>query len=1381
MIELKNGSAQLSDDDERPSHPIDHFLYSIAEDQGERGIGVILSGAGSDGTLGLKAIGDRGGLTFAQDAKSAKHDSMPRSAATTGVADHVLPPAEIAAALLQYVEYLHGLEELTSSGSRQDEIKEAVPKIAETLMAVTNHNFQHYKTNTLVPRIQRRMQVLQIGSVDEYVNHLQRHEDEATSLFRELLIGVTEFFRDPDAFESLNRMVLPKLFAGRKPDDCVRIWVAGCANGSEAFTLAILCREILDNMAAPCEVKIFATDIDERALSIAREGFYPVGIEDQVSPDRLKRFFLKRGKQYQVAKEIRDLVLFSSHNLISDPPFSRLDLVTCRNLLIYLGEHLQNMLIPLFHYALRPSGFLFLGPSENITSHVELFKPLDINYRISQRNGTAMGAVPGPKPSVSIRERLPTTMNQTDSKPDAAVDLTAIGQRIVLDEFAPRYAIIDEKGQIFNSSANIDQYLSLGGGDYQNNIVRMVDPGLRIGLRAAIAEAKKVRRRVQHENMSIRVGDKMQRMMITVQPMPRLGENEPLMMVVFHEVGLPVDLDIVEEQLESSRDADSINAQLELELETIRSDLDRSLQDMEATNEELKSSNEELILMNEVLQSANEEIRATSDTVERANADLENLLRSTQIATVFLDKDLNILSFTPAIADIYSLIPTDVGRPLERLVPLVKDMPPLPDPMQVDGGETVEDTIVANSGKSYIRRVLPYRSRSHEKQGVVVTFLDVSQLKESQELFELLIDASAQIVWMTNAEGFVTTDSPSWREFTGQAYDEWIGHGWIDAIHPDDREATMAKWNEVLKTGEVLSLEYRLRHRGGSYRWTQVCAVAQCSVDGSVRRWIGMNSDIDERKRNEDEIAATKERLQLCLEVSNVAPWHWDAETNDLVPNPILNRLFGFDEEDSPKIAEFIARIDPSARERVSTSIENAIKNGDTYDEEYQICWPNGEVRHVRGRGRARLSNDGTFADFFGVLIDISDRIVQEIDLAEREAHLRRVINNQLGLVGVIDRNGVLMEIDDRSLEIGRTRREEVIGKHFADAPWWTYDPAVAKQVRDAMERAFAGEIVRFDVSLFAHGKDGVLIDFMIAPVTDSSGKVEYLIPSGVDIVDRKRAEKEQQNISKRMRMALRAGGMAAWEWTPKESFWTPELYDLLGIDKNQKADSESFFSLVHPEDVEELKRSWQAAVDGTDEYECEFRIVRPSGEIRWTMGMGEVVRNNAGKVVRMYGINWDSTKDHLHEEALRESQQRAMQASASKSEFLANMSHEIRTPMTAILGYAELLKDLVDGDEAIQHLQTIRRNGDYLLDIINDILDLSKIEAGKFDVEYERFEPARVIEDVRSIMEVLRERRRIDVGSGIRRQATQSGPIGRETFEANSHKPGRQRDQVHN
>ncbi|MGB7324757.1 MAG: PAS domain S-box protein [Rubripirellula sp.] len=1492
LLDLRGGSLIASDDPAAEQQPtsIDHFFHTVAEDQGEHGLGVVLSGAGSDGTLGLKAISDCGGMTFAQDAKSAKYDSMPRNAATTGVADHVLPVAEIAAELLKYRDYLSKNATALKGESLVESIEQVIPDIAEQLLQATGHNFQHYKTSTLGRRIQRRMQVLKLPRVADYLAVLQNEKDETQNLFRELLIGVTAFFRDPESFERLAKVVIPKLFQNRQSDDPVRIWIPGCATGEEAYTMAMLCREHLETLDELRSVQIFASDIDERALSIARQGTYPVGISENVSEERLKKFFIKKGKRYHVRKEVREAVLFSPHNLISDPPFSRLDLISCRNLLIYLGPHLQKKLIPLFHYALRPNGFLFLGPSETISSHGELFRSVDGKHRISQRKGTAIGR----NAPLAMRTDNGGLVRPPGSSPldDDKTDVVQIMQRIILDEFAPKSVVVDENGQVICSSGETNKYLSTGEGAYQNNIVKMARRGLRIGLRAALLEAKSKRRRVTHENVSVQTHEGKQRVMLTVQPMMRLGEDTGLFIVVFHDVGLPLDLSVnppgVEDELVArgtiDRQADVMIEQLERELTTTRDDLDQTLQEMETANEELKSSNEELLSMNEELQSANEEletskeeIRIGSDAISRVNDDLENLLRSTRIATIFLDDDLTIRSYTPSATEIYGLIATDVGRPLTQIVPDVKEMPPLPKSESLSSDAPIEHTIAANNGKSYIRRVLPYQSRRGVQEGVVVTFIDVTDLKRSEEdLFDAKtrLDLSLSVAdvapwsWdmrtnepvsnptLNRVFGFPEDASPTLSEF-------------IERMGEADRDRVAAAIEHSIETGETYDMEYPIRRPNGEQRYVRARGDVRMSDSGQAKDFFGVVADVTDRKQRElelvereahlrrvidhqlgfvgvldldgtlleanatalvaagvgrddvigkkfwecywwsydEDVAARlkdafqrtmagedvrydavirvadderitvdfmirpvrdrngnithvipsgvdiserklaegavlqrEQRLQLALDSGGMGLWEWDIPSDCITWSDQMYAMFGYTpDEVDPSRAGFLKVVHPDDRPMLQNMIKSAFAGTcQSHEVEFRVIrGTDKSAVWTLSRGTIHRDADGNPLSIVSVAVDVTDRKKRETELVDREAHLRRVINNQLGLVGVIDRNGNLLEVDERSLAIAQTRREEVIGKHFADAPWWNYDSVVSQQMRDAMQRAFEGEVVRYDVSLFAHGSRGVMIDFMIAPVFDADGNVEYLIPSGVDIRDRVKIEKEQRSVTRRMRMALRAGGMAAWEWTPDKSIWTPELYTLLGIDADREASPDLFFSLVHPDDLSSMQQSWQTAIEGADSYDSEFRIIRPDGQVRWLNGLGEVVRDKAGRVVRMYGVNWDSTYDHLQSDALKESERRALEASASKSEFLANMSHEIRTPMTAILGYTDLVADMIDNSEAVSHLNTIRRNGDFLLDIINDILDLSKIEAGKLDVSEERFSPQRLVEDVRSIMEV--------------------------------------------
>jgi len=1246
LIELNNGCiGPVPCSEQRPAAPIDHLFHSIASVQGERGIGVILSGSGSDGALGLKAISDCGGLTFAQDAETARYEAMPCSAATTGVADHVLPPAEIAGELLKYISYLSGQPASSKLGDKHDAITDAIPTIAATLMAATNHNFQHYKPTTLSRRIQRRMQVLKIAGVNNYVKHLQQHEDETRALFRELLIGVTNFFRDADAFASLKEKVLSKLFGQRAPDEPVRIWVAGCANGAEAYSVAILCREVMDELKSTADVQIFATDIDERALAIARAGAYPVGIEEHVTAERLKRFFIKRGKQYQVTNEIRELVLFSAHNLITDPPFSRQNLICCRNLLIYLGPHLQNKLIPLFHYALRPEGFLFLGPSENISSHAELFQAVDAKQRISKRRSTSARTTP----SLSQRHSRFTPVETAESNSGHPVDLTAMAQRIVLDEFAPKYAVIDESGQILNSSANLEKYVHFQGGDYQNNLLKMVHSGLRIGLRFTLGEARKTSRKVQHDNLSIRLGDKIQRVMLTVQPMPQLGEDQPLFMVVFHDVGLPVEREAIDHPAtQLSDDASTLLVQMELELETTRNDLDKSLQDMEAANEELKSSNEELLSMNEELQSANEEletskeeIRTGSDAVARAHDDLENLLRSSRIATVFLDKNLNIRSFTPAIAEIYSLISTDVGRPLEKFVPAVKQMPPLPDPRSLHDDQPVEHTVVTNSGKSFIRRVLPYQSHTSSTDGIVVTFTDVTSLRQSEQQFRGTFDNAAVGIAHVALSGQWMRVNQRLCEITGYPRGELLSKTFQEISHPADLQADL-KQLKMLVEGKITtySLEKRYLRKPGGTVWVNLTVSLVHDDTGQPDYTIAVIEDIDDKVRNRDSLTQRERQLSLALDAGKMGTFRWQLEPEVLEWSDQMYTLYGVEKSGQAVTSDaFLRLLHPADREAtVKNWQQEFASDARDHTSEFRLIRPvDNQTIWVHGRGLIERDEHGKALSVTGVVIDITHRKQTEIATADREAHLRRVINNQLGLVGVIDQDGHLVEVDDRSIEIARVRREDVIGKHFADAPWWNYDPAVSQQMREAMQQAFAGDAVRFDVSLFAHGDKGVMIDFMMAPVKNEAGEVEYLIPSGVDIRDRKRSELALRQANERLDISMAAGNIAPWRWNLATGEFTGSnlFLEHFGCAPDSKPTPEELFAQIDDADRERVFQAVQKSIDENTDYFEQYRISTAPGHFRWIRAHGRAILDDAGNAVDFIGITIDETSKRIDERNL--------------------------------------------------------------------------------------------------------------------------------------------------
>lgn len=743
-------------------NPIDIFFAALAEDQNVRAIGVVLSGSGTDGTLGIKAIKEGGGLTLAQGTgrSSPRYPSMPDSAIASGLVDLVVPVEEMPAKLIDYARSLGGLDALLSANDQEAErVAAARLAVCQILRNQIGYDFSGYKAATVLRRVHRRMQVLQLGTIEDYIERLRRDANEAVLLLRDFLIGVTSFFRDRDAFEALQQIV-PRLFDGRGAADTVRVWIAGCSTGEEAYSIAILLREHMDTLPVTPTVQIFATDIDEPALTVARIGRYPAALLHDVSPERRARFFIKDGESYMPTKDVRSLCVFSAHSVIRDPPFSRIDLVSCRNLLIYFGPELQNSAIPLFHYALRPGRYLFLGMSENVGQHAELFAPVDKKHRLFQKREHSSAHVR--VPLVMKGPRFASASGVAGARTRATgPPLRAAVEARVVERFAPPHVLVNREGDVVHYSTGTGKYLEAPVGAPSRQLLAIARKGLRLELRGALHEAMETRRQVVREKVAVEVDDSLQFIQLVIEPFD-YGENGSLFLVLFADRGPPLSLEGAAAGGQRSRDGDQTVERLERELRDMRERLQSTIEEYETALEELKSSHEEMVSMNEELQSTNEEMETSREelqsvneelqtvnlelsrkveALDHASGDLRNLFESTQIATVFLDRELTIRSFTPAITAIFNLIPSDKGRPLTDIVSQI-DYPDLRNDIQAvfDGAELRERRIQRSDGTlHYLARVLPYRTAEGTLGGVIVTFVDVTNVVRGEE-FRTLAD-----------------------------------------------------------------------------------------------------------------------------------------------------------------------------------------------------------------------------------------------------------------------------------------------------------------------------------------------------------------------------------------------------------------------------------------------------------------------------------------------------------------------------------------------------------------------------------------------------------------------------------------------------------------
>jgi len=850
--------------------PIDFFFRSLAQDQRERAVCIVLSGTGSDGTQGVKSVKGEGGMVMVQNPSCAEYDGMPRNAIATGLVDYVLSPEEMPAYLIAYVAHAFGKVQpfrIEKTIINENELK----KIFVLLRSHTDHDFSQYKPSTIQRRVERRMAVQQIETVAGYVKYIQQTPEEVEALFRDILIGVTNFFRDPDAFEALEKTVIPKLFAERPAGATIRIWSAGCSTGEEAYSLAILLQERSEALKQSYKIQVFATDIDSGAIAAARTGLYPASIASDMSPERFARFFAIEtdGSAYRIHKGIRDMLVFSEQDLIRDPPFSKLDLISCRNLLIYMGTTLQKKLVPLFHYALNPGGFLYLGNSETVGEFGDLFTTLDRKLKLYQRRED----LHGPGRATVGHFHLPAKTTSA-APPRASGQMADYGKRTpremteqaLLQQLDVAAALVNGQGDILYIHGRTGMYLEPSPGDAGiNNIFKMAREGLERDLTTALHKTVANQKIVRCPGVRVKSNGDFVTVNLTVSPVA-LGaaaiKETPLYLVVLDRAP-----SLKDEQAKKSADlgsnaaADSSDASTEFvtrpnaeeriavlmqklkakeeylqaaneELETSNEELRSSNEEMQSVNEELQSTNEELETSKEELQSVNEELATVNAELQtkvsdlsRVNNDMNNLLAGTDIGTVFVDHQLRILRFTPAVTAIINLIPSDVGRPVSHIVSNLVNYDRMMLDMQAVLANLIpkEVEVQTRADAWYTMRILPYRTLDNVIEGAVITFVNITETKKTRDklqesetkyrglfentdsamaLHEMVMDQQVQPVDYVFLEA-----NPAYERFTGLNAADILGKRITQMSPGVEKSHLISAYGKVAQTGESHSFE----------------------------------------------------------------------------------------------------------------------------------------------------------------------------------------------------------------------------------------------------------------------------------------------------------------------------------------------------------------------------------------------------------------------------------------------------------------------------------------------------------------------------------------------------------------------------------------------
>lgn len=862
---------------------IDLFLRSLADDRQERSICIILSGTGSHGALGLKAVKAAGGLAMVQDPATAEYTAMPQSAIATGLADYVLPVEQMPGAMVKYTQhyYVNG----GKTGAEGEEAPDQLNQVLALVRARTKVDFRSYRKKMLARRVERRMSLNQFDRVADYLAFLREHPDEVQRLSRDLLISVTSFFRDSEAWHALETEVITPLVHANESNGPLRVWSVGCATGEEPYSLGMVLLEQLAAAQKSCPVQIFATDVDDDALQVARQAIYPENISADVSPERLTRFFTRvSDSSYQVSKQLRETVTFARQNLIGDAPFSKLDLIVCRNLLIYLEPEVQKKVIALLHFALNEGGFLFLGSSETIGRSIDLFEPISAKRRIYRRIGPArVNNLQFPVIEAEPRQ----VRTQPASRPQPPHRLAELAQTFLLRRFALACVVINRNYEILHFAGPTEDYLVQPGGAPTHGLLALARPGLETKLRVVIQRTIRQNTAQAVKNVMMRHGGVSRRVNINVEPLNQSKQTEGLLLISFQEQPNPVGESLAEANARTQTADSDMVRQLEQELDTTREDLQSTIEELESSNEELKASNEEVMSMNEELQSANEELETSKEELqslneemttvnnqlhekvqelESTNNDMANLFNCTEIATVFLDPGLCIKRFTPATTRLLKLIPTDVGRPLGDIVKKFTDDDLLGDAQRLLQDPTPrEKEVPTEDGRWCARRIVPYRTLNNRIDGVVITFVDITERKQAADAvarrLAAIVESSADAIYSKDLDGTVRTWNAGAERLYGFTANEVVGRS-IRLTIPEDRVEEWTHAMARLARGELVEQMESERVSKDGRRFPVVATFSPlANSTGTIVGVSAITRDITERKRAELALRASEKHL----------------------------------------------------------------------------------------------------------------------------------------------------------------------------------------------------------------------------------------------------------------------------------------------------------------------------------------------------------------------------------------------------------------------------------------------------------------------------------------------------------------------------------------
>lgn len=1132
--------------------PVDIFFRTLGESVHERAVAVVLSGTGADGSMGIKRVKERGGVAFVQNPREAEYSDMPRNSIATDLIDQILNVGEIPARIIDYKNNRGKIQIPIEAKDSAEADRQALQDIFTQLRVRTKHDFSNYKQATILRRIERRRNVRNVDTLAAYADLMREKPEETQSLLKDLLISVTNFFRDEEAFNVLERDVIPRILQSKIAKEPVRVWIAGCATGEEAYSIAMLFAEQREKSGidAQQQIQIFATDIDESAIAVAREGFYTLTDAADVSAERLRRFFTKQTNGFRVRPEIREMVLFANHNIIKDPPFSRLDLATCRNLLIYLNETAQRRVMETFHFALNPGGFMFIGSSESLDGSGHLYASVSKENHIFQSRSTG-----------TKRQFLSAEVPTLDSLKKFGLPKVSLEQEIsllerrsygelhqqLLEQFAPPSIVVNEEYDIIHLSERAGRYLQMPGGEPSHNLLKVVRRELRLELRAALHQSVQRRVNVETDAIKVRIEDQIESINIHVRPVLRGEEAARGFLLVLFEPS--------SEQSEQSQPAYSsdepVARRLEEELIHARTQLKTSIEKFERQAEELKAANEELQAMNEELRSSGEEMETGKEELQLVNEELvtvnqelkikieelassnnnfQNLINSIDIGTIFLDRSLRVNLFSPAARSIFNLIPSDFGRPLSDITHRLEDADFTQDVESVlEKLQPIEREVSTTDGRTFLLRVQPYRTAEDRINGVVLTFPDISERKRREEkiretarelaqqarIFNMTLTSISDLTYIFDRDGrFLYANKPL-LDLLDIDPKSIVGKNFFDLNYPKDLAARLQNQiQHVFDTKETVRDETPYTGAAGEPGFYEYIFTPVLAADGTIELVAGSTRDVTTRKQIENELRLNRERLQKALEIETVGVVFFNDDGAFTDANAAFLRLSGWSRPEMTAEKLFWYDLTPPEwRARSEQALAELKSTGRTTPYEKEYFRKDGTK--FWGLFAASRVSENELVEY---VIDIGESKRSEEALRASEEHYSAIINQNLAGIMEIDLTGKIVFVNRQFCEMVGYTCEELTRMNLADFVYEVDLPESARLLERMREEGAAFEVEKRFVR-----KDGlhIWVHNSVSAISGANGQPESAAVISFDITERRLAEDALRESEERLKLIM--------------------------------------------------------------------------------------------------------------------------------------------------------------------------------------------------------------------------------------------------------------------